>query len=294
MTIVKIECSDGQFIVVSYSDELHLSILEINDDDNENEGTEKNEVADFNNFVINRYEQFIAIPKCCAISSIFKTFVVATDDGSMQIASLKGNSSSSKQWSLSKVVDFNQEKNKENIFMPQKILITDSLGFIVVYGKMKLSSDENESFIYVFTINGIFIRMQKIDGEVVNWAKWKSKKGFDFLTLVIKKKSSISDADGSNDHINLNNSNNKSYSVSYKIAICEAYYLKLDILKFRFTEKIVNVEFLADKSLLAIFQSDGNFILTNYINFHKLYIINLFFILLLLSLPISLCIYIKY
>lgn len=51
-----------------------------------------------------------------------------------------------------------------------------------------MSFDENESFIYVFTINGIFIRSQKIDGEVVNWTKWKSKRGFDFLTLVIKKK----------------------------------------------------------------------------------------------------------
>ncbi|KAK8885455.1 hypothetical protein M9Y10_040903 [Tritrichomonas musculus] len=259
LALIKIECSDGHFIVVSNSDELHLSILEITDDNDD--------------YLIKRYEQFIAVPKCCSISSIFETFVVATDNGSMQIVSVRGQPSNTKEWHLSKIVEF---ENNENIFIPQKILITDSLGFIVVYGKMKMSVDKNESFIYLFTINGIFIRKQKIAGEVVNWTKWKSKNGFDFLALIIKKKSeNLDDEFNINDHA-VNDSddyddiekdatqNANSYGFSYKIAVCEAFYLKLDTLKYRFNEKIVALEFLVEKNLLAVFQSDGNFFMIDY------------------------------
>lgn len=89
-TLLKIECANSNFIVVSYSDELHLAILELIDNEKEKDN-ELNGI--YKNYVIRRYSQFIAVPKCCAISSIFKTFIVATDDGSIQIALINGQSS---------------------------------------------------------------------------------------------------------------------------------------------------------------------------------------------------------
>lgn len=233
-SLAKIECVDGQFIVVSNSRELSLLIIEIIEPPKQPK-----------RIVSKRYMQFRAVPKCCAISSIFKTLVVASDDDSVQIVSFTNNFQSSRM-KLSHIVDLN-EIIKQNSFVPMNALITDGFGFIILYGKLEMSLDENESFIYVFSINGLFIRSQKIDGEIVNWTKWRGQKGFDYLALVIKKRSE-----------------NDPNDITYKIAVCEAYYLKLDILNYRIQKRIVSLEFLHEKNALAIFHNDGNFKLISY------------------------------
>ncbi|OHS97896.1 hypothetical protein TRFO_35805 [Tritrichomonas foetus] len=191
------------------------------------------------------YKQYRSVPICCTVSSLFKTLVVGVEDGSFLIISLPSGQ-------LTKIVEIDPN------FIPLKVKITDGFGFIVIYGKMKHTKNNlndgnqgNETHIFVYSINGLFVRKTKVEGEIIRMIKWKSNLGFDFMAFVIENKYE--------DLGSFNPNESKQ-----KIALCEVYYLNIEILQSRFIERIVSFDYLVESDTLVIVQKDGNFTLIKY------------------------------
>ena len=92
------------------------------------------------------------------MSGIYGIFVCGTNDGYLKIYSYKQRKF------------INSVKTN---FIIDKILITESFGFILCY------TPSNE--INIFTINGFFIKEVKINFEVYIWSTFKEINGIDYI-----------------------------------------------------------------------------------------------------------------
>jgi hypothetical protein len=70
--------------------------------------------------------------------------------------------------------------------VPERIMISRKWGFIVVY-ETEIRGGELVRYIEVFTINGGFVRREKIAFEVALWCTFTNKKGFDFAVATDPK-----------------------------------------------------------------------------------------------------------
>lgn len=95
---------------------------------------------------------------CVSMSGIYGIFVCGTNDGYLKIYSYKQRKF------------INSVKTN---FIIDKILITESFGFILCY------TPSNE--INIFTINGFFIKEVKINFEVYIWSTFKEINGIDYI-----------------------------------------------------------------------------------------------------------------
>lgn len=107
----------------------------------------------------------------CAINSTHSLVVSGTKDGAIILCStINGN--------LIRIINVPNLK-------PQKLMITPSWGFIVAYFT-EIEDGDMKYFIYVYTVNGIFIAKTEIPGPIDFWYVWSSNNGFDYLVFTIE------------------------------------------------------------------------------------------------------------
>jgi hypothetical protein len=165
-------------------------------------------------------QQFRDITTCCAVSDQFQTVVLGSRDGALSLHNLPSGVHSS-------VIELNGA-------VPHEVLVTDSFGFIVT-AVTETVENESKHFLLVYTINGIFVRKMEIEGAVVQWTKWTSLKGFDYIAFKTSRD------DGEN----------------LKLYICEVFYLKFSVVRCRTRAPIVAMRYLTDFDLLLVAHKDG-------------------------------------
>jgi len=109
---------------------------------------------------------------CLDTSSVFRTYVGGSANGSLLIGSLPSGN-------IIRVVDLAD-------FIPMKVIISPSWGFIIVYA-IQEHGHKAEHFLLVYNINGFFLRKTDIDSPIDNWTCWTSHSGFDYLAFSTKK-----------------------------------------------------------------------------------------------------------
>jgi hypothetical protein len=114
--------------------------------------------------------------------------------------------------------------------LPRRAVVTDSFGSVVV---ATIESDLKH-FIEVFTINGAFVRKREIEGEMVRWTTWVSRRGLDYLAFVVK--------DGAPEYF----------------FTCDVFSLGMSAWKGGTKSEIVNIKYLSEQDLLLVAQRGGN------------------------------------
>jgi hypothetical protein len=102
--------------------------------------------------------------RCCAIGAHSKVVVAGLNDGSIIVLSLANGD-------IVHVLSVAPA-------MPQKVLVTHAWGFIVVY-----AIDSERHWLFVWTINGQFLRQQEVPFPIGVWGCWRSTQAFDFIGL---------------------------------------------------------------------------------------------------------------
>jgi hypothetical protein len=106
---------------------------------------------------------------CCAVSESFRIAVVGTHTGSIVISSVLDGTKV-------RVVKL------EEGCVASRILITRSWGFIVAAVKEARES-ATQDWIFLWTVNGTFIRKIAIDKGVAAWCTWATPADFDWLLV---------------------------------------------------------------------------------------------------------------
>ena len=116
-------------------------------------------------------------------------------------------------------------------FEPSLIQITNKWGFVLAY-------DNSNSFIYVYTINGDFIRQVQLNNMVLDfWVTFSTHSGFDYIILV---------------------------SDDGKIKCAEVYYMKISNTIFNTQSKVYAVEYDIDSGILSVVISNGKILYIPY------------------------------
>lgn len=110
--------------------------------------------------------------RCCGISEPFGIVVSGTDDGLLLVSSITSGQT-----------EFTLELNG---LVPEKIVITPSWGFILVFGK-RVYPTGNQYFLSLFTLNGIFVKQTRISNEIVFWKCFINPELFDYIAIVTSK-----------------------------------------------------------------------------------------------------------
>lgn len=121
---------------------------------------------------------FLSLPSygytinCCCLSPSFFTAIVGTRNGSLILYSInKGD--------VIRVVDLKGAR-------PILVAVTNAWGFIVCYAS-ELKEETVKYYLFVFTINGEFIKKQEIGFQIVSWCNWNSYKDFDYMAVSDEK-----------------------------------------------------------------------------------------------------------
>jgi hypothetical protein len=105
---------------------------------------------------------------CSCLSKLFGVFVLGTDDQALIIGVLDDGSTL-------RVVHLD--------FVPQKMLVTDRWGFIVVHGCEYVQGKPKYRFV-VFNLNGVPVKSVQFSIPVAHWLTVTSSRGFDFIILL--------------------------------------------------------------------------------------------------------------
>lgn len=96
-----------------------------------------------------------------AVNQSYGIFICTTNDGFLRT------------YSVEQKIPLNSVKlNSNSIVIIEKIISTESFGFIVLF---------TPGFLYLFTINSFLIKKVAIDFEIYQWTTFKDQSGFDFI-----------------------------------------------------------------------------------------------------------------
>lgn len=106
---------------------------------------------------------------CCAVNSNFDLIVSGTRDSSLFFFSPLHKT-------VTKIVDLSGR-------IPEKVLITDGWGFVVVY-ELSFEKGVQDQCIEVYDVNGEFITSKPLQFAIQQWTSYKSVDGFDYLLIL--------------------------------------------------------------------------------------------------------------
>jgi hypothetical protein len=112
---------------------------------------------------------FTSSISCIGINQGFHIIVFGTRDGSFVFCSLNSGS-------VTRTVSLEGCR-------PLEILITPFWGFVLVY-VTKISDGKLEHFIKLYSVNGDFIRVVKIENQITGWTAFTSSDGFDQVVMI--------------------------------------------------------------------------------------------------------------
>lgn len=156
---------------------------------------------------------------CCALSHSFKIAVCGTASGDIVVSSLY-------EGEKINVIKLGKE------YLPTKLLITKSWGFIVTYAvKNSIGTEKAKQYLFVHNVNGRFIRSVELTSPIICWCTFSSNQAFDYLVI-------------SNDQGKLN--------------LFEAFYLNIGESFYRCYTPVIDLMYLKDFKMIAAVKSDGN------------------------------------
>ena len=154
---------------------------------------------------------------CCAVNSKYDLVVSGTRDSSLFFFSPTHKI-------VTKIIDL---KGK----IPQKILITNAWGFVVVY-EIDIEKGTEYQYIEVFTVNGDPVISKQLSFQIQQWTHWESLDGFDYL-LVLSK--------------------------SGLFFTCEVFYMDLlKAIKDRIELKVLSLSYSYEFGIIVVSLSDGS------------------------------------
>jgi WD40 repeat protein len=106
---------------------------------------------------------------CTAISDGFHMVVSGVSDGTVMIAQTMTGT-------VTRVIEL------ENKAKPVRVLITNEWGFILVYATAIVDGNIERS-LFLFSVNGEFIRSAKLPTEIAAWVTFESSDGFDYVAM---------------------------------------------------------------------------------------------------------------
>jgi hypothetical protein len=101
---------------------------------------------------------------CCAVSQTFGMVAAGTSDGFLVLSCLK-------RFVPYQVIEVGR--------VPQLVMISQSWGFVVVYGRRQ----SGEGALTLYSVNGLFVRERVLARQVLAWTTWSSVSGFDYLLI---------------------------------------------------------------------------------------------------------------
>jgi len=159
---------------------------------------------------------------CSAQSNRFGVLVLGSMDGFLSIITIdKG--------CTTRTINLNGE-------VPQKIWISHSWGFLIIWTKLSEFTKE-ENYLIVYSINGNLIRKIPIESPIAQLVTWSSYKGFDFMSFV---------TDNS------------------KLWTAEVFYLNISNISTGISLPIHSMFYFKKLSKIVIFEKFGRMILFNY------------------------------
>lgn len=155
---------------------------------------------------------------CTCVSDSFKIIVNGTKDGGLIVGSVPNIV-------IVRVIDLGDS-------IPINVLVTKSFGFIVAYTTERNISLQKQT-IWVFNVNGIFIRKREVESPILAWTTWRSPHGFDFIAFVTE---------------------------NMKIWVCEAYFLDFEPQQRILTQKstVFSITYLDESESLAVLLNDSS------------------------------------
>ena len=114
----------------------------------------------------------------------------------------------------------------------QKIIVTNSWGFIVAHIKKK-----HNDYLYLFNINGIEINHVQITSSVSKFISWSSSSGFDYIGYL----------------------SDENYLYGF-----ETYYLNVKLIKRDLPNGIISFNYSTKLNKFIIVNKDGNVNLISY------------------------------
>jgi hypothetical protein len=154
---------------------------------------------------------------CCAVSRAFGLAVCGTTSGKIVLCSLFDGTK------LCSVA-------LDGGYIPERVLITDSWGFIVTYAELNVSGKTSHS-IFLHNVNGRFIRSISISFCVTAWCTWATPKGFDYLLVA---------------------------NELGKLSACEAFFLRIDDPFHRCSETVVSLHYSTDLGAAVAVVKNGH------------------------------------
>jgi len=106
---------------------------------------------------------------CSCLSDTFKIHINGTRDGALVLSSLTNGVT---------IRVINLEGG-----IPLEVIVSPTWGFIIVK-VIEKNSGIASKYLYVYTINGLFIRKCPIETEIIEWCTWSSRRGFDYLAAL--------------------------------------------------------------------------------------------------------------
>jgi hypothetical protein len=104
---------------------------------------------------------------------------------------------------------------------PKRIVITDGWGFVIV---------EACAHLWLFSINGQFIRKVPLGSAVYDMITWKCERGCDFVAIATEKN---------------------------QVKVFEAFYLRTDTYVFAAKERIIAMKYILRRRALAVVTVGG-------------------------------------
>ena len=155
------------------------------------------------------------LARCCCISPEFHVVVVASRDGGVVVHALE--------------TGFSIHSINLGVCMPQKVIVTPSWGFIVIY-LTRIEENKLVHVLSVYTINGLFVREARVLSPISKMTCWKSPKGFDYIAISSERGS---------------------------ISTSEVFYLDFGKPMFRFQSSLVALKFNEKMGTLIAVSDDG-------------------------------------
>ena len=127
--------------------------------------------SEFNFSFFHFFPSFRDDVSCCAVNSHFDLVVSGTLDCSLFFFSPTHKD-------VMRIIDLHNK-------IPEKVLITDGWGFVVVY-ELNLEKGNEFQCIEVYNVNGDLIISKPLQFQLQQWTTWKSVDGFDYLLMMSK------------------------------------------------------------------------------------------------------------
>jgi hypothetical protein len=170
-------------------------------------------------------QQYRDLTTCCAVSETFQMVAIGTRDGAIIIYDLPSAVTSG-------MIDMKG-------MIPQRLVITDSFGFIVA---VVFEEREKCYSIMVYTVNRTFVKSVRIAGMITAWTKWISPKGFDYMAFIVDLQDDDSDC--------------------VKFFACDVFSLRISVWRCKTNAPVMTLQYRPEEGLFLVAQKDGrvNFI----------------------------------